>query len=96
MGQAEIGPAVPGSRIATSGDCTTVIRVYFQNDGPEQVLYSMADDAEFNEVNILPGSGDTVPGIKLVFEGSSAPHVPSGSRSGFLLLCLVTALWLSM
>jgi hypothetical protein len=96
VGQAEIGPTVLGSRIATSGDCATVIRVYFQNNGPEQVLYSMADDSEFNEVNILSGGGGTVPGIELVFEGSSAPHVPSGSRSGFLLLCLVTALWLSM
>jgi hypothetical protein len=95
VGQAEIGPAVPGSRIATSGDCTTLIRVYFQNNGPEQIQYSMTDDYTLNGVHILSGGGDTVPGINLPFEVSSAPHIHSGLRSRFLL-CLVAALGLWM
>jgi hypothetical protein len=60
VGRAEIGVAVPGTRMTASGNCNTTVTIFYQANDTDQISVSMTDSWWNNTVYMDPAGGVVV------------------------------------
>jgi hypothetical protein len=60
VGRAEIGAAVPGTRMTASGNCNTTVTIFYQANDTDQISVSMTDSWWNNTVYMDPAGGVVV------------------------------------